>query len=127
MRRGEVWLATLDPVRGSEQAGTRPVLVLQTDPLNDFLRTVVVVPFTTNLRWSRFPFCVVIQAGDGGLAAESVALCHQIRVSDKSRLRQCLGRLASYRVDGETGALTPLETYTVGRRPAAVLAVPVSR
>lgn len=62
MRRGEVWLATLDPVRGSEQAGTRPVLVLQTDPLNDFLRTVVVVPFTTNLRWSRFPFCVAVLA-----------------------------------------------------------------
>jgi mRNA interferase MazF len=93
MRRGEVWLAALDPVRGSEQAGTRPVLVLQADPLNDFLRTVVVVPFTTNLRWSRFPFCVVVQAGDGGLAAESVALCHQIRVSDKSRLRQCLGQV----------------------------------
>src|SRR5439155_679734 len=37
------------------------------------------------------------------------------------------GRLASYRVDGGTGALTPLEIYTVGRRPAAVLAVPLSR
>src|SRR2546427_580324 len=35
------------------------------------------------------------------------------------------GRLASYRVDGGTGALKPLETYTVGRRPAAVLAVPL--
>ena len=37
------------------------------------------------------------------------------------------GRLASYRVDGETGALKPLEIYTVGRRPVAVLAVPLSR
>jgi 6-phosphogluconolactonase len=37
------------------------------------------------------------------------------------------GRLASYRVDGESGALTPLEIYTVGRRPAAVLAVPLGR
>ncbi len=35
------------------------------------------------------------------------------------------GRLASYRVDGETGALTPLEIHTVGQRPAAVLAVPL--
>jgi len=35
------------------------------------------------------------------------------------------GRLASYRVNGETGALTPLEVYTVGKRPAAVLAVPL--
>jgi mRNA interferase MazF len=94
MRRGQVWLATLDPVRGSEQAGTRPVLVLQADPLNDFLRTIVVVPFTTNVRWARFPFCVLVTAGDGGLAADSVALCHQIRVSDKSRLRQCLGQVS---------------------------------
>jgi len=37
------------------------------------------------------------------------------------------GRLASYRVNGETGALTPLEIYTAGKRPAAVLAVPVGR
>jgi 6-phosphogluconolactonase len=37
------------------------------------------------------------------------------------------GRLASYRVNGGTGALAPLDTYTVGRRPAAVLAVPLGR
>jgi 6-phosphogluconolactonase len=37
------------------------------------------------------------------------------------------GRLASYRVDGQNGALTPLETHKVGQRPAAVLAVPLSR
>jgi 6-phosphogluconolactonase len=37
------------------------------------------------------------------------------------------GRLASYRVNGETGALSSLDIYTVGRRPAAVLAVPLSR
>ena len=36
------------------------------------------------------------------------------------------GRLASYRVNGQTGALTPLDIYTVGQRPAAVLAVPLS-
>jgi mRNA interferase MazF len=71
MIRGEIWLAGLDPVRGSEQAGTRPVLVLQADPLNAFLRTVVVVPLTTNLQWGRFPFCVVVDAGDGGLASDS--------------------------------------------------------
>ncbi|MBK5291931.1 MAG: type II toxin-antitoxin system PemK/MazF family toxin [Acidobacteriia bacterium] len=50
MIRGEIWLAALDPVRGSEQAGTRPVLVLQPDPLNAFLRTIVVVPFRPSMR-----------------------------------------------------------------------------
>jgi mRNA interferase MazF len=94
LTRGEVWLAGLDPVRGSEQAGTRPVLILQSDPLNSFLRTVVVVPFTTNLHWSRFPFCVLVTVGDGGLAGDSTALCHQVRVVDKTRLSRRLGRLS---------------------------------
>jgi mRNA interferase MazF len=83
----------LDPVRGSEQAGTRPVLVLQPDSPNTFLRTIVVVPFTTNLRWARFPFCVPASAGEGGLLSDSVALCHQVRVADKSRLARRLGQL----------------------------------
>jgi len=94
MTRGEVWLAVLDPVRGSEQAGTRPVLVVQGDPLNAFLRTVLVVLCTTNLRWRRFPFCVPISAGDGGLTSDSIALCHQTRVVDTSRLIRRLGVVA---------------------------------
>ena len=94
MIRGEMWLAALDPVRGSEQAGTRPVLVLQPDARSAFLRTVVVVPFTTNLRWARFPFCVLVSAGHGGLESDSVALCHQIRVVDGSRLLHRVGELS---------------------------------
>jgi mRNA interferase MazF len=94
MKRGEVWQAALDPVQGSEQAGTRPVLVIQADPLVAHLRTVVVVPFTTSSRWARFSHCVAVSAGDGGLAQDSVALCHQVRVCDKTRLRKLLGQLA---------------------------------
>ncbi len=94
MRRGDVWLASLDPVRGSEQAGTRLVLILQTDPLNAFLRTVIVIPFTTNLQWARFPFCLLVSAGEGGLTSDSVALSHQARVSDKSRLLRRLGQVS---------------------------------
>ena len=45
MKRGELWMASLDPIRGFEQAGTRPVLVLQADALNAFLHTAVAVPF----------------------------------------------------------------------------------
>jgi len=94
MNRGEIWFAALDPVRGSEQAGTRPVLIFQADPLNTFLRTIVIIPFTTNLKWSRFPFCVLVPSGEGGLLNDSVALCHQIRVIDKSRLIRNLGEIS---------------------------------
>src|SRR5262245_29597080 len=94
MTRGEVWTSKLDPVQGSEQAGTRPVVILQADPLNVSLRTVVVVPFTTNLKWARLPYCVRVAAGEGGLSSDSAALGHQVRVCDKGRLDGLLGKLS---------------------------------
>ena len=51
IKRGEVWLANLDLTRGSEQAGTRPVLVFQNDLINRFTTTILTIPFTTNLPW----------------------------------------------------------------------------
>ena len=93
MKRGEVYLACLDPVLGSEQAGTRPVLVIESDALNSFLKTCLVVPLTTNLRWQEMPFCVRIPEGEAGLRSESVALCHQTRVLDQRRLMSRWGRI----------------------------------
>ncbi len=92
--RGEVWLADLNPVRGSEQAGRRPVLVIQTDSINRFITTVLTIPFTTNLRRATLPSCVLVEAGEGGLSDESVALCHQLRVLDKTRLTNKLGDIS---------------------------------
>lgn len=50
MTRGDVYLADLSPVKGSEQEGIRPVVVFQSDGPNRFTRTVVVIPFTTKLK-----------------------------------------------------------------------------
>jgi len=94
MKRGEVWMAALNPIQGSEQAGTRPVLVIQSDSLNVFLRTALVVPFTSNLKWSRYPFCVQVPAGEGGLTGDSVCLCHQARAIDNTRLIRRMGQVS---------------------------------
>ena len=93
--RGEIWLAELNPVRGSEQAGTRPVLIMQTNTINRFTTTVLAIPFTTNLRRASLPSCVQISAGEGGLSSDSVALCHQLRVLDKTRLTKNLGTVSN--------------------------------
>ena len=93
--RGEVWLADLNPIRGSEQAGTRPVLVVQNDAINAFTSTVLAVPMTTNLRRAKLPSCVQVSKGEGGLAGDSVLLCHQLRVLDKTRLIHKLGTVGS--------------------------------
>ncbi|MFN2516955.1 MAG: type II toxin-antitoxin system PemK/MazF family toxin [Pyrinomonadaceae bacterium] len=91
VKRGEIWLADLNPIRGSEQAGTRPVLILQNNSINRFTSTFLAIPFTTNLRRASLPTCVMIHKGKGGLSSDSIALCHQLRVLDKLRLIRRLG------------------------------------
>jgi mRNA interferase MazF len=95
VKRGEIWWADLDPIRGSEQAGTRPVLIFQNDAVNQFTTTVLAIPFTTNLRRATLPSCLQITKGEGGLPSDSVALCHQLRVLDKARLQQRLGAVSN--------------------------------
>ena len=91
VKRGEIWLADLNPTRGSEQAGTRPVLIFQNNVINKYTTTILAIPLTTNLRRASLPSCVQISKGEGGLASDSVALCHQLRVLDKTRLMRRLG------------------------------------
>ena len=95
MKRGEVWLADLNPIRGSEQAGIRPVLIFQNNAINPYTTTVLTIPFTSNLRRASLPSSVRVNAGEGGLTVDSVALCHQLRVLDISRLIQRLGMLSA--------------------------------
>jgi mRNA interferase MazF len=94
VRRGELWLANLNPTRGSEQAGIRPVLIFQHDMVSQWTTTVLAIPLTTNLRRAALPSCVQLAQGEGGLTSESVALCHQLRVLDKTRLQRKLGTIS---------------------------------
>lgn len=101
--RGEIYWVDLDPTRGSEQHGKRPVVILQRDEIR-YTKTVVAVPFSSaNVDRKRtLPTCVFVPAGVGGLKNESVALCHQIRVLDHDRLDSYLGVLPdSYLLDIE--------------------------
>jgi mRNA interferase MazF len=94
IKRGEIWLANLNPTRGSEQAGTRPVLIFQNDLISKYTKTALAIPFTTNLRRASLPSCVLVPKGEGGLTSDSVALCHQLRVLDKGRLHKKLGEVS---------------------------------
>ncbi len=93
LKRGEIWLANLDPFQGSEQAGTRPVIIFQNDIISQFSTTAVAIPLTTNQRRASLPVCLPIQQGEGGLSKDSVALCFQMRSLDKTRLVRRLGQL----------------------------------
>ena len=91
--RGDVYYADLGVPRGTEQAGRRPVLILQDETIYPNPRTAVVIPFTTTGARAQLPTCVLVQAGIGGLTADSVALCHEVRALDTSRIGRRLGTL----------------------------------
>jgi mRNA interferase MazF len=93
VERGEIWLANLDPTKGSEQAGTRPIIIFQENTISKFTSTIITIPLTTNLRRAALPSCLLISNAQGGLNQDSVALCHQLRVLDKTRLIKRLGQL----------------------------------
>jgi mRNA interferase MazF len=90
-----VFLATLDPTKGSEQAGKRPVLVISRERINQLLPVVNVIPLTSLKSTSRtiYPNEVLLPAGIAGLKVDSIALCYQIRTLDKSRLERDFGEL----------------------------------
>ncbi len=85
----EIWLADLDPVIGSEQGKTRPVLVISENYANKVLPVINILPLTTrkNNR-TIYPNEVLLKAGDFGLPSESIVLCFQIRTLDKRRLEK---------------------------------------
>lgn len=86
-------LCDLNPVIGTEQAGIRPVVIVQIDRANAVSPHTVIVPFTTKIRQSLLPSHAAVLAGNGGLTQNSVALCEQIRVIDKRRIVKALGHL----------------------------------
>jgi len=94
LKRGEVWLANLNPTQGSEQTGIRPVIIFQNDLVSQFSTTTIAIPLTTNQRRAALPICLLIEQGNGGLSQNSVALCFQMRVPDKTRLIRKLGQLS---------------------------------
>lgn len=91
-RRGDIYLADLDPVVGSEQGGTRPVLVLQNDIGNFFSPTMIIAPVTTQLKRLDLPVHVLLR-GVKGLTADSMAEIEQSNRIDKSRIRRYLGKV----------------------------------
>lgn len=92
--RGDIFLADLNPSRGSEQAGIRPVIIVQRSKLDRFTTTIIVIPLTSNLKRSKIPGTLIIPIDEGGLTQESVALCYQIVVIYRQRLIRKLGTLS---------------------------------
>lgn len=106
VRRGDIYYADLSPVVGSEQGGVRPVLIVQNDVGNRFSPTVIAAAITSQRTKANLPTHITLQAGDSGLARDSIVLLEQIRTLDKHRLKERMGRLDHSSMDRIDQALS---------------------
>jgi len=84
--------ANLDPAMGTEQKGTRPVLIISNEDYNQTIPNVTVLPLTSTRR-RLYPSEIPLPAGKAGQPLESIIMAHQIRTISKQRLGKVLGYL----------------------------------
>lgn len=118
VKRGEIYWVEFDPVKGSEQGGLRPALVVQNDLGNRFSPTTVVAAITRTIPPQPYPFIVVIEPEESGLPTRSAVNCAQIatiqQTGTASRLRPArgaaklepIGRLSAEKMRAVDAALT---------------------
>ena len=91
IKRGEIYLATLDPVVGREISKTRPVVVVSNNQNNKFSGTVTILPITSKNTQSIYPFEVFLPKGNANLPKDSKVKADQIRTLDKNRVIKHIG------------------------------------
>lgn len=91
--RGEVWMVDLNPTKGHEQAGKRPVLVISVNAFNNSLAgLIIVIPITSKAKG--IPYHIEINPPEGGLKERSFIKCEDIRSITKERLLRCFGTVS---------------------------------
>ena len=110
MKQGEIWIADLNPVRGSEQSGIWPVVVISGNAMNNNLGVSIVCPLTTRLKG--YSGCLVLRANnDNGLEADSEVIVFQVRTLAQDRLVRKSGNITSEQLALIKTGLSEILTY----------------
>lgn len=91
IKRGDIYFVDLNPIKGSEQGGVRPVIVIQNDTGNKFSPTTIVAAITSSIAKAKLPTHVPVEHKN--LLPNSTVLLEQIRTIDKCRLSEYIGHL----------------------------------
>ncbi len=105
IKRGDIYYADLSPVVGSEQGGTRPVLIIQNNLGNKHSPTVIAAAITSQMNKAKLPTHIELTGPAVGLTKDSIVLLEQIRTIDKRRLREHMGRLDQEMMDKVDNAI----------------------
>lgn len=104
IKRGNIFLADLNPTVGSEQNGIRPVVIVQNDIGNKYSPTVIIVAVTSKLEKRSLPTHVRLE--NVCLAKNPIALLEQVRTIDKSRLLEYIGSVSEEELSDISKALS---------------------
>jgi len=96
IRRGDIIIADFEPVRGSEQGGIRPALIIQNDTGNFYSPTIIVAAVTSKKFNKNFPTNIFLSKKDSKLPKDSIIMLNQIRTIDRSRIKKRISRLNPY-------------------------------
>jgi len=93
IKRGDIYVAALDPVMGREISKTRPIVIISNDKNNEFSGTVTILPVTSKNLEKIYPFEVFLPKGTGNLPKDSKVKADQVRTIDKMRILTHIGSL----------------------------------
>lgn len=110
MRQGEIWSANLDPTRGSEQAGFRPVLIISGNLLNTYTPLVICLPLSSKIKNYKGNL-VLAPSAQNGLKSESEIFTFHIRSLAKDRLIKKIGSIEKEQVQLLQRNLNEILTY----------------
>jgi mRNA interferase MazF len=96
LKRGDIIMANFEPVRGSEQGGIRPAIIIQNDISNKYSPTTIVAPITSKLQTKIHITNIPLPKKDSKLKDDSTILLNQIRTIDKSRIKKIISSLNPY-------------------------------
>ena len=92
--RGDIFWANLEPTKGSEQGGIRPVLIIQNNIFNIYSTTTIIAPLTSKISSKRYLTSIFVSKQDLKMKKDSTILLNQIRTIDKTRLIKKIGILS---------------------------------
>lgn len=96
IRKGDIFLANLEPVVGAEQGRVRPVLIIQNNYGNKLSPTTIIAPITSKVYSKEYPTNVFLKKEDSKLNKDSTILLNQIRTIDKRRI---IKKISSIQID----------------------------
>ncbi|PIN94142.1 PemK family transcriptional regulator [Candidatus Pacearchaeota archaeon CG10_big_fil_rev_8_21_14_0_10_31_24] len=93
IKRGNIVIVRLEPVKGSEQGGTRPCLIIQNDDGNKYSPLTIAAPITSKKFTKSYPTNVFLNKNNSKLDKDSTVMLNQIRTIDKSRILKQISNL----------------------------------